>query len=160
MNSKYSVEIITLSHVHVMIWKHAPHYWEFVRVMHRLLDYHDIVSSYQQLFGRPICNAVVQPGTVITQADTIQYLIHHCSEWSRIWIRVWAHKRHPIARPNGRALGCLLWEKTDRVKTEPRCILDGVTSAVNSIMPRSSTASDHTGCLSRRWGHHESIAIS
>ena len=38
------------------------------------------------------------------------YYLHHCSNWDRIWIRVSINKRHPLPRPNGQAMGCLLWE--------------------------------------------------
>ena len=41
---------------------------------------------------------------------TIILLIHHCSDWGRIWIRVWTHKRHHIHGPNARAMGHLLLE--------------------------------------------------
>ena len=37
------------------------------------------------------------------------YCIDHCSDWGRVLITVWTHKRHPIARPNGWAMGCILW---------------------------------------------------
>ena len=29
--------------------------------------------------------------------------------WGRISIRCWIHKTQPIPRPNGRAMGCILW---------------------------------------------------
>ena len=42
----------------------------------------------------------------------IRYYIDNCQNWGRISVRCWIHKRHPIARPNGRSMGCLwiLWE--------------------------------------------------
>ena len=54
-------------------------------------------------------------GAVITQSSTTHYSIHHCSDWIRIRITVWIHKRHPIPRPDGRDMGCLLllyWKMT------------------------------------------------
>ena len=39
-------------------------------------------------------------------------LIHrtqHCGDWGRTKITEWTHKRHPISRPHGRVMGCLLW---------------------------------------------------
>ena len=38
------------------------------------------------------------------------YCIQHHSSWSRIYIRIWIHKRHSIARPNRQAMGCFLWQ--------------------------------------------------
>ena len=38
-----------------------------------------------------------------------RYYINDYRNWSRISIRCWIHKRHPISRPNRRAMGCLLW---------------------------------------------------
>ena len=40
---------------------------------------------------------------VIARCSITLYYIHHCSDWSRIPIRIWIHKRHPISR-----LGCPL----------------------------------------------------
>ena len=42
----------------------------------------------------------IQFGAVITQYNITCYSIYHCSDWSRIEIRVWTHKRHPIPHPN------------------------------------------------------------
>ena len=38
-----------------------------------------------------------------------RYKIYYNIDRCRIWIRLWTHKRHPIPRPYGRAMGCLLW---------------------------------------------------
>ena len=35
--------------------------------------------------------------------------MHHFSDGCRIQIRGWTHKIHSIPRPNGWAMGCLLW---------------------------------------------------
>ena len=51
----------------------------------------------------------VQSSAVITRFNIVRYYINKYRNWSRIWIRRWIHKRHPIPRPNGRAMGCLLW---------------------------------------------------
>ena len=39
-----------------------------------------------------------------------QWIKTYCDNWGRIQMRVWTYKRHPIPRPNGRAMGCLLWK--------------------------------------------------
>ena len=46
---------------------------------------------------------------VITRSNIVRYYIYDYRNWSRISIRYWNHKRHPIPRPNGRAMGCILW---------------------------------------------------
>ena len=54
--------------------------------------------------------------------NIVRYNIINYRNWGRISIRCWIHKRQPIARPNGRAMGCLfldICEKSDRVLTEP-----------------------------------------
>ena len=38
-----------------------------------------------------------------------RYEVYYNIDRCRIWIRLWTHKRHPIPRPYGRAMGCLLW---------------------------------------------------
>ena len=50
----------------------------------------------------------VQSGAVTAQCDITWYCIHHCSDWGRIWTRVWIHKNHLISHPNRQAMGCLL----------------------------------------------------
>ena len=37
------------------------------------------------------------------------YYINNYRNWSRMSIRSWIHKIHPIPRPIGRAMRCLLW---------------------------------------------------
>ena len=51
----------------------------------------------------------IQSSAVIMRSKIIRYCINDCRNWGRISIRCWIHKRHPISRPNGRAMGCLLW---------------------------------------------------
>ena len=36
-------------------------------------------------------------------------ITQHCDHSCRTWIRLETHNRYPIPRPNGRAMGCLLW---------------------------------------------------
>ena len=52
---------------------------------------------------------LIQSSVVITPSSITLYYIHHYSDWSRVLIRIWIHKRQPISRPNRWALGCPLW---------------------------------------------------
>ena len=51
----------------------------------------------------------MQSGAVIKWSNITWYWVHHWGDWSRIYIRYWIHKRHPIFRPNGQAMGYHLW---------------------------------------------------
>ena len=51
----------------------------------------------------------VQLSAIITRSNIVRCYINNYRNWGRISIRCWIHKRHPIPRPNGRAMGCLLW---------------------------------------------------
>ena len=51
----------------------------------------------------------IQSSAVITRSNFVRYFINNYRTWCRISIRCWIHKRHTIPRPNGRAMGCLLW---------------------------------------------------
>ena len=51
----------------------------------------------------------VQSSAVIKRSNMVRFCINNCRNWDIISIRCWIHKRHPIPRPNGRAMGCLLW---------------------------------------------------
>ena len=48
---------------------------------------------------------------VTTWSNIISYCIHHCSDWWRMLIRLWTHKRHPIPQPHRWAMWCLYWRK-------------------------------------------------
>ena len=37
------------------------------------------------------------------------FCIWYDNDWGKIYINGYIHKRHPIARPHGRAMGCPLW---------------------------------------------------
>ena len=63
---------------------------------------------------------------VIMRSNLSQYYTQHCDYSSRKWIRLETHNRHPIAHPNGWAMGCFfvkILEKTDHVIAAPHCIL-------------------------------------
>ena len=51
----------------------------------------------------------VQSSAVITRSNIVRYYFGDYRNWSRTSIRCWDHKTHPIPRPNGRAMGCILW---------------------------------------------------
>ena len=73
-------------------------------------------------------NKGIQSSAVITRSKIVRYCINNCRNWGRISIRIWIHKRRPITRPDGRAMGCLLLiflRKIDRVIMAPHCILIG-----------------------------------
>ena len=57
----------------------------------------------------------IQSGAAVKRSSITWYWRNHCSYWGRIQIRVWAHKTHHIARPNGRAMWCLLWGLSTRI---------------------------------------------
>ena len=50
----------------------------------------------------------IQFSAVIARFSIIRYYINNYTNWGRISIRCWIHKRHPIPHPNGRVMGCLL----------------------------------------------------
>ena len=54
-------------------------------------------------------NDIIQSSAVITRSSMIRYYMNDCRSSGRISITCWFHKRHPIHRPNGWAMGCLLW---------------------------------------------------
>ena len=51
----------------------------------------------------------IHSNAVITQSNIVRYCIKVCWNWGTISIKCWIHKRHPIPRPLGRDMGCLLW---------------------------------------------------
>ena len=57
-----------------------------------------------------LCLDQIQSSAVLTRSNITWHCIHHWSDWAKVWTRVWAHKIHPIPRPNGPAMGCILWE--------------------------------------------------
>ena len=50
----------------------------------------------------------IQSSAVITRSNIVRYYMNDYRNGGRISIRCWIHKRHPIPRPNGWAIGCLL----------------------------------------------------
>ena len=72
-------------------------------------------SQYKDHFS---CYMNSYYSAVIMRSNTAKYCINNCSNWGRISIRCWIHKRHAIPHPNGRAMVCLLlflfWENWPR----------------------------------------------
>ena len=60
----------------------------------------------------------IQSSAIITRSSIVRYYINIYSNWGRISIRCWKHKRHPHNLPKR----VNIWEKTDRVITAPQCI--------------------------------------
>ena len=51
----------------------------------------------------------VQSGAIMEGSNTTWFWIWCGNDWGEICIWCYIHKRHPISRPYGRAMGCLLW---------------------------------------------------
>ena len=51
----------------------------------------------------------IQSHNVITQSNLTWYYLQCYCNSGRKWIRFGNHNRHPISRPHGWAMGCLLW---------------------------------------------------
>ena len=77
-------------------------------------------------FSPKLSLLTIQSSAAITRPNDISYYMNNCRNGGKISIRSWIHKRHPIPRPSGRAMGCLLWifmrKETDRVITAPHGI--------------------------------------
>ena len=77
-------------------------------LIHKFIKKNCICSSLQDKFSyRGFGNT-----TIMRWSNIVRYYINYYRNWGRIsslWIRCWIHKRHHIPRPNGRAIGCLLW---------------------------------------------------
>ena len=66
-----------------------------------------LYKHYYQLVM--ICGTNIHLGIVITWSVITQYCIIGDKCISRTQMIIWTHKRHPIAHPEGSAMGCLLW---------------------------------------------------
>ena len=89
-------------HVHIY-YMHT--YYTAVRITIR--SRYNTVSLLQHCHTR---ENKVQSGAVITRFNELWYSTMFYSDWYRTKIRVCIHERHPISRPHGWAMGCLLWE--------------------------------------------------
>ena len=60
---------------------------------------------------------LLQWSAVITRSDIVRYYMINYKKCVRMSTRPWIHKRHPIPRPSGRAMGCplrIFWENGPR----------------------------------------------
>ena len=58
----------------------------------------------------------MQSRAIIKWSNIVRYYIYNNRDWGTISIRCWIHKRHSIPRPNGRAMGSLLWRFVKKLK--------------------------------------------
>ena len=56
-----------------------------------------------------IIQSNIQLSAVIMRSNITLFFIWHISGWSKICIRGYIHKRHPMSCPCGHVIGCLLW---------------------------------------------------
>ena len=80
----------------------SPHKWPVTRKMFPFDDVIMISCIWQQ-------NIILHWSAVITRSNITSKCTHHCRNWGRLSIRSWTHKKHPIPRPDERAMGCLSW---------------------------------------------------
>ena len=66
-------------------------------------------------------------------SNIVRYYVRNYRNWGRISMRCWIHKRHPIPRPNGRAMGVSfvdICKNIDCVITALHCIMDWIYIAM------------------------------
>ena len=63
----------------------------------------NIVCKMAAILSQP--NILIQLSVIIIQSSIVRFYINNYRNWGRISIRCWIHKRHPIPRPNRRAMG-------------------------------------------------------
>ena len=78
---------------------------------HRVLgylntDFFQIFWGYFTEYGKWVF--VIESSVVITRSNIVRYYINNYMNCGRISIICRINKRHPISRPNGPAMGCLL----------------------------------------------------
>ena len=54
------------------------------------------------------CNIMLQSSAIITLSNVTWYYIQYSSYWGRTYLGICIHNRHPISRPYGWRMGCLL----------------------------------------------------
>ena len=80
----------------------------------------------QAISGPVLSTNEIQSSAVITRSSIVWYCMNGCMNSGRISIRGLINKRHPMPRPNRRAMGCFLvniFKKSDRIITVPHCIM-------------------------------------
>ena len=68
----------------------------------------ELGNSVRGLAFSQVRRKKIQLKAIITRSNIVKYCINNCRNWDRISVRCGIHKRHHIARPNGRAMVCLL----------------------------------------------------
>ena len=63
------------------------------------------LSQWQWIY----CSCVIQSSAVVTRSNMTWVFIWCGNDWGKICISDYIHKRHPISRPRGRVMWCLLW---------------------------------------------------
>ena len=77
---------------------------------------------------------------VITRSNILRYFTNNYRNWDRISIRCWIHKRHPIPRPNERAMECLFVNICEKIEpcyngknTPPMPLIPNIINDTNII---------------------------
>ena len=95
-------------HDDVMTWKLFPYYWLEIQNKYMMVSWHG--NSFRITGWRYKTNTV----------ETLYNTVNFC--WS-------THKRHSIARPKGRGMGCLLW-----VQRATYCVLLSKLSSIKYLL--------------------------
>ena len=77
--------------------------------LNTLLTLEHVLSKYQRTsFTLP---RIYYHYAVPNFENAVQYnmILHTSLHWPMKWMTIWAYRRQPISRPNGRALECILW---------------------------------------------------
>ena len=88
------------------VWNEIKSEW--LSGVYRESDYHFYICLIKYIHCSDVL-CFVQSSVFITWSNIVRYCMNNYRNSGRLSIRCWTHKRHPIARPNGRAMGCLLW---------------------------------------------------
>ena len=79
---------------------------------YKYVYFHDVNKVGVQLISTNMRHDKINLDTVETLYSTIyysKYFIELNVDKSTQYVAFWTHKRHPIRRPFGRAMECLLW---------------------------------------------------
>ena len=71
-----------------------------------------LVRAFPGRDSKMACSSLTDRYTVETLYSTIyysKYFIELNFDKSTQYVALWTHKRHPVPRPFGQAMGCLLW---------------------------------------------------
>ena len=85
------------------------HWNKTYSLKYNLWMYKNYLMSITSVQHGKYTHCIIQPSSVITRTNIAWYCTQRCRKWGRISIRLSTHKMHPIPRPNGRAMACILW---------------------------------------------------